>query len=777
MVFLSKSNIQIIKRNEDFFPKLWSEIFSAFILNEYIESENIILDDKPDFYNLSKTSSYEVVQCDLDEDLNRKYIMKSIFENNSDYDKTIETLKKDKKVKLSKYIISKTEDGLVGSIMPSESGNSPYYYLPIFRDNIEKKINKLNKNYYSLDSHIFLVILSISRFKENDDAEKIFDLFKSINYQYKKRFENLFLITTSGLYFLENDNLRTIKISEEDFNQIIIKVNNLISNVKNKESLYTEHPEIAREWHPTMNGCLQPFDVSPSSNKKVWWKCDKGHDFEGIIYNRVSQNSKCTICANKKVLKGFNDLKTTHPSIANEWDYEKNFPLTPSQIRCGTDKKYWWVCPKCHISYQASPNIRTSQNTGCPYCTGRKVLAGVNDLLTKRPDIALEWNYEKNGGLLPTMVTEKSGRKVWWKCSKGHEWQCKIAQRTIGKGTQCPECQSGLNTSFPELAIYYYIKKCCFDAINRYKNSSLKITEIDIFIPSLKAGVEYNGCHYHNKNDDDKKRTLIEENKIKLISVVESKNYIKPFIKNDCIYINHRFSYSEIDFAIKSIFEILKINYDFNINVENDSLEIYKLQSKILNDNSLGNKRPDLINEWNWEKNKNLSPFDFSYNSHFSVWWKCSKGHEWKSPINNRAKANGTKCPYCSNNKILKGYNDFASLHPALLEDWDYEKNTLNPFEIAEKSNKIVFWKCHICGYEWKSPPAIRIKKQCPGCVKQEHKISVKNLDNGLKFESITDAALWLGDIKFVSGISLACRGKRKTAYGYRWGFDKNNVE
>lgn len=67
-----------------------------------------------------------------------------------------------------------------------------------------------------------------------------------------------------------------------------------------------------------------------------------------------------------------------------------------------------------------------------------KLIKGENDLLTVNPALAKEWNYEKNGTLTPDQVTEKSDKKVWWKCDKGHEWETMVATRTRGHG--CPFC-------------------------------------------------------------------------------------------------------------------------------------------------------------------------------------------------------------------------------------------------------------------------------------------------------------------------------------------------
>ena len=53
-------------------------------------------------------------------------------------------------------------------------------------------------------------------------------------------------------------------------------------------------------------------------------------------------------------------------------------------------------------------------------------------------------------------------------------------------------------------------------------------------------------------------------------------------------------------------------------------------------------------------------------------------------------------CLYCQKNKVLKGFNDLATTHEYLLNEWDYLNNILlaKPTEIDEKSNKIVWWIC-----------------------------------------------------------------------------------
>lgn len=410
--------------------------------------------------------------------------------------------------------------------------------------------------------------------------------------------------------------------------------------IPGQNDLQTLFPEIAKEWHPSLNGELRTDMVKPGSNKKVWWLSDCGHSFQTQVYKRTKDNTGCPYCAHRKVLPGFNDLQTLLPEIAKEWNMEKNNGILPSDVLPSTSKKYWWKCSKCGYEWETSPNNRkncpncsskittsfpeqtvlfylrkafpdtinqhytfnieldiyideiktaveydgvyyhnksfkenkdnqkdlickehgirlirirdpklpktsyaeiiwiddlnynsnlkqaveqlfqllqtktpdidierdrpeilsqfqktqfekslafrfpeiakewnydknqylspenvnagssttkvwwkcskghewqaivsnrTGKKCGCPICSGKKVLAGYNDLQTVNPELAAEWNYEKNGNLLPSGVTAKSNKKVWWKCGKcGYEWEAAVSNRSVGRG--CSSC-------------------------------------------------------------------------------------------------------------------------------------------------------------------------------------------------------------------------------------------------------------------------------------------------------------------------------------------------
>ena len=201
--------------------------------------------------------------------------------------------------------------------------------------------------------------------------------------------------------------------------------------------LAKQFPMLAVEWDSEKNAPLTPKDITPGSHKLIWWRCQNGHSYRSAVKTRV-QGSGCPYCAGKNVLPEETSLATEYPSIAKEWDAAKNVPLLPTQVISGTRRKVWWRCPKGH-SWRAAVYSRTTFGTGCPVCTGRQALAGENDLATLYPDIAAQWDEEKNGALHPSNVTAGSNRRVWWRCEKGHSYRAMIAQR-VQRGDGCPYC-------------------------------------------------------------------------------------------------------------------------------------------------------------------------------------------------------------------------------------------------------------------------------------------------------------------------------------------------
>lgn len=171
----------------------------------------------------------------------------------------------------------------------------------------------------------------------------------------------------------------------------------------------------------------------------VWWNCDKGHAWQAMVLSRVSGGAGCPVCAGKVVIPGENDLASQIPDIAAQWHPTRNGGLAPEKLTACSNKRVWWRCDLGH-EYQARVGARTVNGSECPYCAGKKALAGFNDLATLEPLVAAQWHPTLNGALTPEMVTVGVHRKVWWQCPDGHIWKAMIYSRAGPKTCGCPVC-------------------------------------------------------------------------------------------------------------------------------------------------------------------------------------------------------------------------------------------------------------------------------------------------------------------------------------------------
>lgn len=227
--------------------------------------------------------------------------------------------------------------------------------------------------------------------------------------------------------------------------------------------LATKRPDLAAQWHPTLNGDVQPTQVTAGSSKRFWWIDEYGHVWQSQVNNRVN-GTGCPFCSNNAVLPGFNDLATKRPAIAAEWHPTKNEGLLPAAVAEKSNLKVWFQCLDGH-EWQSKINNRTSLGQGCPVCAGQKVLVGFNDLATTSPTLASEWHPTRNAPLTPREVFRSTARKFWWQDALGHEWLASANERS--NGNNCPYCSgqrilagfNDLETRSPVLAAEWHPTK------------------------------------------------------------------------------------------------------------------------------------------------------------------------------------------------------------------------------------------------------------------------------------------------------------------------------
>ncbi len=394
--------------------------------------------------------------------------------------------------------------------------------------------------------------------------------------------------------------------------------------------------------------------------------------------------------------------------LMKEYNYNKNKCLDLNNLTLGSDKKIWWICSNNH-EWESNIYNRSHGKNGCPICSNRIVLEGFNDLNTKFPDVAKQWNYEKNGDLKPTQVTYGSGKKVWWKCDKGHEWIASINNRTMGKN--CPNCAKDTQTSFPEQSIYYYCKKVFKNVFNRYKDKY----EIDIFIKDINVGIEYDGRFFHSNSKSEKTEKKKEEYfKNKGITIYRVKENNKQCIKekND-FYLYYDYDNGKnLTDVLKKLFDILSIK-NVDIDITRDYMEIQEQYISSIKENSIFVIKPTLCEEWNYIKNKNITPDMISYSSAKKVWWTCPIcKNDYTASVYSRY--NGTACPYCTNRILISGKNDLATTNPNLAKEWNVVKNKFKPEEVCAGGREKVWWQCSKCGHEWQA--ALYARNNGAGC-------------------------------------------------------------
>ena len=482
----------------------------------------------------------------------------------------------------------------------------------------------------------------------------------------------------------------------------------------NERVLSVKFPDIAKEWDFTNNGLLTPHDVTYGSKKKVYWICPKCKEsYSCIISNRTCKERKgCPYCCHNPKVNAKNNLAVINPGLAKEWNYSLN-DTSPSEILPHSNKKYIWICPDCRESYPATVNNR-SYGYACPYCSGQKV-CNFNCLETKNPNIAKEWHPTKNKKT-PKKVTAGANQYAWWICNKGHEWRSKIHNRTVLK-RGCPECAKGTHTSVPEQLIYHYVKQLFPTTISGYR---LYNTEIDIFIPSLNIGIEYDGENFHKTKakykKDIKKNELLQKNGITLIRIREEGCHKMETDK--CIIYDCKFKsdYSYLNTIITQLLDYLtvKTNIEKKIIVDINTI-INAILSDIRNipfEKSFAFLYKDVADEWDYSENTPLKPEMFFPMSDKTVRWICKKcGGKWSAPIKSRSLGYG--CSRCAKRHQYSTKEWIMRAVEVHGNKFDYSK--VEYFNSKTKVRII----CPIHGEFYQAPSEHLMKKGCIYCAGQ----------------------------------------------------------
>ena len=371
-------------------------------------------------------------------------------------------------------------------------------------------------------------------------------------------------------------------------------------------------------------------------------------------------------------------LSKTHPKLAKEafgWD--------PMLFTAGSAKRCTWICEQGH-KFNAYIYSRTSRGDGCPYCAGRKVLTGFNDLATTHSELAKEAD-----GWDPSIISAGSNKKLSWICVEGHKWKAVLNNRTGSNPSGCPVCSnssvvSGINdlaTTHPEVA---------------QKADGWDPTKV-----SYGSGKRLNWkCELGHK------------------WVVPPQSQAR---NNGCPVCSNK---------------IIQIGF-----------------------NDLATTHPDLAAEVDGWDPKSTTAGNYKPRK-----WKCNLGHIWKVSPEVRTLRN-SGCPYCSNNKVMVGFNDLQTLFPKIADQahgWD-------PKQVIPGSNKKLQWICQ-SGHLWNISPdqrTGRAKSGCPVC--SNKKLLVGFNDLATRFPELAKEAEGWDPTTIISGHT---KRKWKCSEGHSWWSD-----
>ena len=361
-----------------------------------------------------------------------------------------------------------------------------------------------------------------------------------------------------------------------------------------------------------------------------------------------------------------NSFAAVHPELVCEWS-EKNLPLTPDAITYGSNKKVWWKAA-CGHEWQSSAKSR-SAGEKCPICSGARVVAGINDLASLKPELAQEWS-EKNERK-PTQVSPGSHKKVIWRCKYSHEWEASVKSRTVN-GTGCPYCSHNkVLAGFNDLASQYPQVAAEWSE----KNDPLRPTMVTAFanrkawwrcseghewytLISTRSGGSR--CPYCSglillKGFNDFATTHPQ-----LAMEWSSKNLpLTPDMVNAKSRKNVWWRCKTCGFEWKSLVQS---------RIKGTVCPVCADRAVLAGYNDLATTDPYLLHEWDYERNTKDNPIKRSRNSMRSVWWKCPVGHTWKAKIYERA-IEGRTCRVCE--------KEYQSVFPQLVVSYYAAKKGL----------------------------------------------------------------------------------------------------
>lgn len=179
--------------------------------------------------------------------------------------------------------------------------------------------------------------------------------------------------------------------------------------------------------------CLS--DVYINQGTKLWWRCNRGHEWPATPRMMKNRNSWCPYCSGRRLWSPGKSESEARIAELNQLAQRRGGRCLAKEYRnSATNIK--WACSKGH-EWEATPaNIKRGQ--WCPYCLGRKLWAPGKTQDTVRLIQLKELAISRGGKCLSDKYCGSNG-KLLWECAKGHIWQAK-PKHIVSSRSWCPQC-------------------------------------------------------------------------------------------------------------------------------------------------------------------------------------------------------------------------------------------------------------------------------------------------------------------------------------------------
>lgn len=310
-----------------------------------------------------------------------------------------------------------------------------------------------------------------------------------------------------------------------------------VNLIRENGSLLDARPDISPYWSDknsfTPNEC--PIGGSTVLSREYWVTCRYcGKEVRKSAKAIISSGASCTSCSRRNNVKVQDSLKERYPSVAVMFDKAENYDrmgnrLYSNKIHATAKGEFLFYCDGGGIPHTFRKSLvnvvsaHKNGTVGCPVCAGFEVREGVNDFATKVPELAGYWDEDKNG-ISVNKVYYNDRKEYWWVCPNGHSFRRDPMHmgRSVGTSTLgCPVChgkgvREGVNDVFTVKfngttkngkesdyskcvkELVSFIKSlgfCIEEEAHVYSNPSMSA---DIYIPSKKVVIEYNGLYWHS---------------------------------------------------------------------------------------------------------------------------------------------------------------------------------------------------------------------------------------------------------------------------------------